>query len=208
MGWGLSLSLVLFIISSAPVKLSRLNKGAKMLRWKASRRSIRSLDISRVLDPQQCPQLGFGIANQDGAMDRKSGCDLVAARPGPYAFGRCPVVHDVDLLVVDMVGPEELARPPAVRAPRRAVHHHCCLRLIDLSGCGRLWLYVGSSQLGLDFGKHPEQFLVIRLFVDVVYVHIADHALFVDHEDRPFAVPLRTQYSVKLGYFPMWIKIT
>ncbi len=63
---------------------------------------------------------------------------------------------------------------------------------------GRLWV---------EFVQNLGQILQLWPFVDIVDVDVADHSLFVDHDQSPLAGSVAAQYPVLGGNLAMWPEI-
>jgi hypothetical protein len=128
--------------------------------------------------------------------------------PATNARSRNPVTSDIDLNILDAELLEETPSALAIRAPGRAVHYNVslgfgrCLGLAHFAG-GSKHSSPGRFHLLKDF----EQNFVIRLFIYIMDIDVADYTVLVDHKDGPFAETLRAQYSVCLGGLSMRIEI-
>jgi hypothetical protein len=55
----------------------------------------------------------------------------------------------------------------------------------------------------IDFIERRKKLLVVRQFIYVIDVHMADYAFFIDNERSAFREALITQDAVRLGHLPM-----
>jgi hypothetical protein len=51
----------------------------------------------------------------------------------------------------------------------------------------------------LDLLKDSKQYLIVRLFIDIMHIDVADHTILVDYEDRPFTFSFWTQDTIQLS---------
>jgi hypothetical protein len=68
-----------------------------------------------------------------------------------------------------------------------------CFRFRWSTGCS-FWI---------DRPQFRKEDFVIRLIIDIMNIDVADDSFFVEDEERPFGVPLRSKDTILLRYFAM-----
>ncbi len=147
-----------------------------------------TLEYLRVANPQETSDPRAVEIHHDRAFDIEGGGRLIAVGQTAYMLGGGAVFGDINFQITDTILVQEGPDTPAFRAPGSAVDD-------DIG----IWPGVGSFRfgrrasgcrrrrpgraLGLDLRQDAEQFFVIGLLIDVVYIHIADDALLIDHEN-------------------------
>ena len=141
--------------------------------------------LIRQLDVQRGRQLALVEADQDGAVDVEGGGGARAVSPALDLVGGAGDRVDIYLSVFQVVGVKPQPRPPASRAPTRAVHDDTAMgqgwRHQRLTGQG-----VARGGLGVDAAYDIQHYIVVGLVVDVVDIDVADGAGLVDDEDGAF----------------------
>jgi len=149
-------------------------------------------------------KFGAVKVNDDGALDVKSGCLLIAVRPTAYTFGGGPIGRDIHFDIFDTVFFQIGARPSATRAPRCAIHD-------DIGGWRRRGLGLGGlpgrCSLRLQLDQDAEKLFVVGLIVDVVNVHVTHAALFVNDEEGALRSSILTQNAKALGDLAVRVEV-
>jgi hypothetical protein len=142
------------------------------------------------------------------AFDFKCRGKFKAVIPATNPRSRSPVTSDINFYILDPKLLEETPSALTIRAPGRAVQYNVSL---GFRRCLGFAYFAGgakhSSPGRFHFLKDFEKNFVIRLFIFIMDVDVADYTALVDHKDSPFAETLRAQYSVCLGDLSMRIEI-
>jgi len=155
--------------------------------------------LIRQRNVQRRGQLALIETDQDGAVDFKGGRSARAVRPALHLVGGTGDRVNIHLGVLQVVRLKPQARPPASRAPTRAIHDDTAM----WQGWRHQWLAgqrVACRGLGVDTAQHIQHHIVVGLVVNIVDIDIADGAALVDDEDGPLGMPVRfAEHAVQLA---------